>query len=265
VSLISTFSAVFQLLRLPAGRVGWALVQTADRADALGDAALAARARAGVEAATAQRAVEARWRDQRDGRAGTVDPELGRLDLQIDAGLHDLQDLLQIFSRSGIPARAEPARRLLAAAFRRPLVEHTQLPWSEQVSMNEDLLTVLRDPVHADDLRKLDLGPTVDRLEALQIEFRARLPARTAEPLSWEEVLAGRAALHVAYLGIVAEIIGRYGQPGQERALQSLLAPALAQEAEIRAWRRGRRNGEVADVSPETGEPSAPEVSESGA
>jgi hypothetical protein len=262
MSIATTFSALFQLLRLPAGRVGWALTQLAPLAEAAGDAPLAARARRVGALAAEQSELEARWRLQRDGRSGAVDPELSRLDLEIDAGLHDLQDLLQIFARSGLPARAEPARRLLAGAFRGPLAEHTQLPWSEQVGENDRLLERLGAPELADDLRKLDLGPTVDRLRALQDQFRTRLPARSAVRLSWEDVLAGRSALHVEYLGVVAELVGRHGRPGDTTDFERLMAPVLAQEAELRAWRRGRRTTAAPDVEPGTGAPAGAEATE---
>jgi hypothetical protein len=250
MSTRAAFSAIFQLLQLPAGRRAFALSRMAEAAEALGDAALSARARDAARLDREQLALEHAWRLQRAGLTGGADPELTALDRQIDAALADLHDLIEVHARGRLPERAAAARVLLTRAFEVSVGQHSQLPWTEQSERTELLLEVLASGEPAEAVDKLGLRPLVDELRALQAAFAARLGARPAPALAWERVVEGRAAGHARYLRAVAAAIAGQDDPD---ALHRLLAPALQQEAELRAWRRGRRNEPAPDVDPDSG------------
>lgn len=265
----AAFSAVFQLLQLPAGRRALALREVGLAATAVGDAALAEQASAFAELELRQLDLEHTWRQQRAGLIGGADPELSALDRQIDALLTDLHTLLEVHARGRVPARSAPARLLLTDAFEAAVVDHTHLPWSMQAPRTLLLLQKLAEPDKAEAVQKLDLKPLVDELGVLNAAFTDRLAERSSQRVAWEQVEAGNADGTLRYLRVVAAIFAAYGAPEQEATFSRLIAPIMRQEAQLRAWRKSRRSPPP-DVDPATGadvEPlptGAPEIPAEG-
>lgn len=254
-------ASVFTLLRLPTGRRAVVFRGVASAAAALGDAVLAEQARAGELGEEEVKRVEADWRQRRlRAELGGTDPELQRLDAEVDASNRDIFAELERASRHPDPAVAAAAGRLRRLAWLGNLIEHTNANYPEQAAINQNTLAVLRNPAAADDLDKLHLRPWVDRFAAQHEAFVAVLNSRTTPRAAWQAVVDARAAAHHRYLLLVATIISRHGA-GDPAAFTRLFSPVALQEAAVRAWRKGRRT-DIPDVDPITGEEVGPELTE---
>jgi hypothetical protein len=251
----------FNLLQLPTGRRRHACRKVADAAGALGDLALRDLALSLDAADAAVRDAELAWGRQRDGVTAPADPQLRALDEAIDGTLRDLFDSAQLAARSPDPGVAAAGKAVMDAAWLGSLAAHTGRPWHEQADVTDHTLGQLAAPEVAEAVEKAGLRPWVSRLRALQADFQARLHARPDGRLSWDAVLEARAAAHARYLLLISNIFARHGDDAD--ALTRLYAPIANQEAQVRAWRRGRRQ-DVPDVDPDTGAEGAPEVTESG-
>jgi hypothetical protein len=257
----SAVASTFTLLRLPTGRRAVVFRAVAEVAAELGDAPLAEQARAGLLAEEEVLRVQAEWWQRRlRAELGGTDPELGRLDAEVDASNRDIFADLERASRHPNPVVAAAADRLRRLAWLGSLVRHTNSNYAEQAAINQNTLAVLRDPAAADDVEKLHLRPWVDRFAAQHEAFVAALNSRTTPRAAWQAVVDARAEGHHRYLILVAAIISRHGG-GDPAAFNRLFSPVAQQEAAVRAWRKGRRT-DIPDVDPITGEEVGPELTE---
>ncbi|MCB9729571.1 MAG: hypothetical protein H6744_08335 [Deltaproteobacteria bacterium] len=254
----TTLEGFIDLYLLPSGRAAYAMRQAAAAAETRGEAALLARARTGLELATATRDLELRFRlEQGQPLYG---PRATELDALIDRTLTVLSQAIS--GRLALAADApesDPVRRAAARLDQELLprgVAHlTSLSFVEEHESITGLLTRLGDGGDlADAAATLGLDPYVTKLRQLNAAFGPELerPDRPAAP-TWDQIRAARARHQHAVLVYVAAVLGAHlGDDASDvDARAALLGPVMAQQQALAALYRNRRGGR--DVDPLTG------------
>ncbi|HRI71292.1 MAG TPA: hypothetical protein PK156_43965, partial [Polyangium sp.] len=108
-------------------------------------------------------------------------------------------------------------------------------------------------------LRDLGLQRRIDRLEALESQYRAAI-ADPGDQVVFSDVKAARSQGQSFMLQAIALILGQYPSDSENDIAQrtKLLAPIIRQNEAIREDLRARRP--VSDINPDTGEPETPPV-----
>lgn len=170
-------------------------------------------------------------------------------DLAVDRILVAIDYLLGY--EAGKP-NGEAATRMQTLLFPAGVTHHTRLPFPEQSSANDRVLSILESAKHAQLVDMLRLGGLTKDLRLARDDFEAALQSRESfNPTTWDEVKAARTVGQELYLQVVVQILAQF--PDDPDTRDELLAPIWQQEDAVRAFRRQRR-GPLLDVNPESGD-----------
>lgn len=142
---------------------------------------------------------------------------------------------------------------MLEAAFPGGLAPIVTQSHEEQAAHTELLIEMFEGPLLAD-MAALGAADLVARLEADVRALREVLLAERTQGTRWSTVVDANQAGQTLLLETVALCIAAFPRASGESLAQRarVLAPVLAQNADIAAWRRRRPN--AVDVDPDSGE-----------
>jgi len=247
-----TLAETFNLYVFPTGRRQWTHARIAELARARSLDDLAAHCEAAVAHDERTRTLR---RTLDTARAMPANPRLTELDAAID---RSLGAIYRICTEAGLalgPDFQAPADTLRRSVFPNGAVALTLLPWVEQVTEVQSVITLLDDD-HLETVQALGLTPWVTRLRDLHTEFAAALTHTAPADLTADDLRARDAAGQDLLLETVARVLGTYPRAtkADTRARAELLAPLYQQSEAIRQRRRTRRT--PTDIDPTTEDPT---------
>lgn len=237
MTTLNEYTAVFATRRFPPGHLiqACAGVEQRARAHALGD--LVRRTHVGREHAMRYIALKARRRAQKLARGGGVTREI---DGRIDANFGQIHDVLVREKKSyGDTADGKLAAELLEVVFPDGLAGATQIPYEEQVALNEYQVALIREK-YPEAPARLGFERPLRRIEALLPTYRGSLAV--AETVSAIAVGEAYAEMQVALLRVVATIMAL--EDDTRRA--DLMTPVNDQAQRLAAAYAARRRGQAA-------------------
>ncbi len=244
--------------RLTSGRQLFALRKTLKQALDPGDMVEIQRLLTEAIASTERwRQIEAGWALQsaprRQGAEGGVSKTI---DVLIDGCLGGFDDTFTGTARSlgADHPKAKAALRLQRAMFPLGLAAVVQLPFVEEVETITEILKALEQEAPKADVILLHMEDNVERLRALNAQYRAALEAEAPREILFKEVTQAAGDSHAQMLAVVVGVLSRFDQdhdPAHLAARQDLLGEILKQHRAISDARRTRRAPK--DIDPDTG------------
>ncbi len=244
---------LFRLLILSTGRRMFALQQVRKLATQRGDTAIAERAQLALTHDRKTRVLDLAWSGMQNG--GRSSPRTRTADARLDSSLSGLRGGAVSLTQGALPddpliAKVED---FLDRVFPAGVGAITQLPYVDELSAAETIVELLQGEL-APVVVELGLTVQAERVITRTTEYRTVQEAEEL-PLQFAKVSAARTAGHTYAMGVVALIVATYHEPDNQEhqaAREQLLAPILAQDEAIRAYRRARRR--VVDIDPDSGE-----------
>jgi hypothetical protein len=248
----------FNFYQFPTGRRLFAMRGVLRIARERGQDGIAALAEKAVAQAQHAADLDAGWRRSRKTRVG-VRAEAGAIDNAIDRTLSGIAAHLGALAHAfGDEPAGRQAAALTARLFPEGVSAITHLAFEDELAACEAILRDLNGS-HAADAGALGLGPFIERLEGLLLQFRTALKSEQGREVTHDQIRAAQAEGQDAMLRVVAKVLGDFhGASGEHVELRSaLLAPVVSQNGRLRE--RFSRHRGVVDVNPETGEELAEE------
>lgn len=247
---------LFALYVLPTGRRSFALRGVAELAQAAGQAAIEAQAKALLEQESSLGALEASWATSSASSAKSdVGAEVRDIDADIDRMVSGLRDTAETRLRS-LPRGLRKSRGAAIQAFLLKYFPNgaqaiTNQSYAEEYEAVLAMVKALRED-DAEMVELLGLEPILKDVEAVLPTYLAAIKASSKSPaaVTFKDLVARRAEAHESYCLLVAQILAGV-EGAAERA--KLLQPVLEQQGAMRSY-YGRR-ASVQDVDAETGEP----------
>lgn len=202
------------------------------------------------------RALELSWQGQRSAPP-VNNGEAVRVDQRLDKKLSGLHALLEGISSGELEGQpVEAARDVKKVLFPAGLAAVTNATQEDEATAVRAALSQLKSPAFADRVKALNIGPTLDALEAdagrlLELLSAAPPPVGVTYAQVLTSQARGVALLHEA----VARVLGLHpsDSAADTEARAELLEGVLRQGEEFAAVFRRRRG--ASDVNPDTGEP----------
>lgn len=244
-AILSEYDTVFAVRRFPPGHAIQACDGVARRARALGhDDLLRLIA---VAKAAAMHYIERRARRQIQ-RAARGEGRTRGIDARVDANFGQIHDILKREAGSyGDTDDGALAAELLEVIFPNGLAGTTQIPYEEQVALNEYQVALVREK-YAGAPARLGFERSLRRIEALLPDYRESLDA--PDQVTALELGEAYGDLQVALLRVVAWIMALIDD-GDERG--KLMQPVHDQSRRLAAAYAARRRGRAVpeDVPPD--------------
>jgi hypothetical protein len=224
-------------------------------AHAAGHTTLAAHAGHAITHEESVAGLQLEWARVRD--APSEPSTLPLLDQEVDRCLGNLFNVAT--AMAGVTAPNMPtaaAKAILAKVFPGGLRALTQRTFEEECKAVAVIVKELNGALAAH-VTALGVGPVVAELAAANARYEAALGVVAAPVLTFDKVRAAQVKGQDLLLETVARILGLHPSASEAdtNARAALLAPILAQEADLKAARARRRS--PGDVNPTTGEPVA--------
>lgn len=198
---------------------------------------------------TDSRALAFDWRNQRRmeplRRAG-----IGEVDGRSDRALSQLDTAISNWARMEVDSDLKKlASNLKKAVFAEGVFVTTSLRYEDQKAAVDELTQRMRTEFSAE-ITRLALEPFVAQLEAINVEYGARLSGTKANTVTYDQVQEAHRVGLQAYFKIILRIWSDYIDDPATRA--KLLAPVEEQNTRVSAYYK--RRGAPPEVDPETGE-----------
>lgn len=237
-AILSEYDRVFDVRRFPPGHTIQACDGVERRARPLGYADLLRLVVVAKAASMRYIALRARRQAQKASRGeGRTRP----IDALVDANFGQMHDIL---TREASNYADEPsgqlARSVLDVVFPNGLAAVTQIPYEEQVALNEYQVALIREK-HPEAPAELGFERQLARIEGLLPDYRDSL--ELPDMVSALDVGEAYGAMQVALLRVVAWIMAMVDD-ADRRA--ELMAPVYDQEARLAAAYAARRRGQSA-------------------
>ena len=178
------------------------------------------------------------------------------IDVLIDGCLGGFDDTFTGTSRSlgADHPKTKAALRLQSVMFPLGLAAVVQKPFVEEVELVTEILKALEQEAPKADVILLHMEDNVERLRALNAQYRAALEAEAPREILFKEVTQAAGDSHAQMLAVVVGVLSRFDQdhdPAHLAARQDLLGEILKQHRAISDARRTRRAPK--DIDPDTG------------
>ena len=255
----AVLASLFVFYQFSTGRRLFAMQELQKLAQIEGLTAISSVCTLAIEHDRATRVIEARWAARKTG--AHYAPITKNIDGQVDTALTALHDGLDNEAQNSAPhdplaAQAEMVRSIL---FPKGVAAITSLNYVDELTEVDRILRTAKSADWAPVIRDLGLQRRIDRLEALESQYRAAI-ADPGDQVVFSDVKAARNQGQSFMLQAIALILGQYPSDSENDVAQrtKLVAPIIRQNEAIREDLRARRP--VSDINPDTGEPETPPV-----
>jgi hypothetical protein len=248
-AVYSRISELMDLYKFSLGAIAYCVVRMETVLTDLGDdkaVQLAEEAKTKQERA---QQLQYDWEKQKQGDSFR-DEDARRLDDEIDKTLSSIAQTAE--GLATVDVDSEPSRlaeEMLDGLFPSGVYHITSKSFDDQHTTVNALLERLDDD-YREHVQKLNLEPSVQRLEELNDEFGEKLDPSTRE-VEYDEVEAAKQEAEEAFHRLIARVMSEHSRDME--AFNRIMAP-VAEQTEL-ARRHYQRRGTLPPVDPESGEP----------